>query len=429
VANIQAKTSGFLFQLMTWLYNLGITAYSMLVQLAAVKSDKAKKWLSGRKGLLEKIETEYQQQSPCIWMHCPSLGEFEQGRPVLEALKKLHPQTPIILTFFSPSGFEIRKDYAGANYVYYLPLDTKENAKRFVAAIKPKIAIFVKYDFWLHYLTELKRKECTTILISGIFRPNQYFFKPWGAVGRKMLGCFNHLFVQDETSQLLLKSMGVMQTSIAGDTRFDRVITVKNESDELVFAKTFSTNYFTVVAGSTWLQDNSGLIAWINETPEVRLIIAPHEVNEHAISEITKNLRVNSIRLSEVKNDTLLNARVLIIDNIGMLSKLYRYASIAYIGGGFGRGIHNTLEAAVWEKPIVIGPNYSKFKEATSLVELGAAFVANQPDQIAPILTQLQVNTEQRLNAGQKASIFVEKNAGATTQIVNWLAANSKNAW
>jgi len=409
---------------MAWLYNLGIGLYKLSVQIAAFGNPKAKLWIDGRKNLLLRVEQSCKNINQSIWIHCPSLGEFEQGRPVIEALRKEYPHVPIVLTFFSPSGYEVRKNYDGADYVFYLPTDTSENAHRFATAIKPKLAIFVKYDFWLHHLTELKRRKCPTLLVSGIFRPNQHFFKPWSGIGKQMLNCFDHFFVQDDKSLQLLAGIGFSNVTISGDTRFDRVVALKNDTPEIELAKTFSANHFTIVAGSTWPKDEPGIANWINQNEDARLIIAPHQINEKGIQAIEKLFDCKSIRFSKVEDNKFYESRVLIIDNIGMLSGLYRYASVAYVGGGFGHGVHNTLEAAVWKVPVVFGPKHQKFKEAITLVKIGAAQVATAKDSIGAIFTRFKNDDSSRIEAGILAGQYVEQNTGATAKIINWIEQN-----
>jgi 3-deoxy-D-manno-octulosonic-acid transferase len=405
---------------MTWLYNLGISFYSLAARIKALGNEKAKLWVEGRENLLPQIEDSCKNLFQSIWIHCPSLGEFEQGRPVLEALRQKHPDVPIVLTFFSPSGYEVRKNYAGADFVFYLPTDNRENAKSFITAIKPRLAVFVKYDFWLHHLAELKLRKCPTILVSGIFRPDQHFFKPWGGIGKKMLNCFDHFFVQDANSQQLLKSIGFNNVTISGDTRFDRVTALQKEASEIKLAKDFSKDFFTVIAGSTWPQDEIGLAAWINQHPDARLIIAPHQISESGIHALEKLFECPAVRFSKVP-EVKSQSRVLIIDNIGLLSSLYQYASVAYVGGGFGHGVHNTLEAAVWQVPIVFGPNHQKFKEARDLVSLGAAMVAAEPNIIGALFSQFKDDETSRLNAGITAKNYVEHNTGATVKIIGWI--------
>lgn len=408
---------------MTWFYNLGIGLYNLLARVAAITNVKAKLWVKGRKDLLPLIEQSCKNLTQSIWIHCPSLGEFEQGRTVLEALREKYPKVPIVLTFFSPSGYETRKNYAGADHVFYLPTDNKENAQRFVDAIKPKLAVFVKYDFWLHHLTALKRKKCPTLLVSGIFRPQQHFFKPWGGIGKEMLNCFDHFFVQDDQSQQLLASIGFTNASISGDTRFDRVTAIKMESKEIEIAKTFSTGHFTIVAGSTWPVDEAGIANWINQNEDARLIIAPHQISESGIKSLKKLFVCGCVRFSKASENKT-PARVLIIDNIGLLSNLYQYASIAYVGGGFGSGVHNTLEAAIWQVPVIFGPIHQKFKEARDLISIGGARVSKEPGKIGAIFSHFKNDQSTRIIAGTAAKNYVQQNTGATIKIINWIEQN-----
>jgi len=404
---------------MTRLYNLGIGLYHVSARVAAISSKKANLWIKGRENLLNQIENSCKNISHSIWLHCPSLGEFEQGRPVLEEIRKLYPNVPVVLTFFSPSGYEVRKNYAGADFVFYLPEDTPVNAQRFIAAIRPKLAVFVKYDFWLHYLSELKKNNCPTLLISGIFRPGQHFFKPWGSIGKQMLSAFTHLFVQDQQSLRLLQSIGFLNATVSGDTRFDRVATLKQASVENEIARIFSEGHFTVVAGSTWPVDEAGLAEWINQSSSSKLIIAPHEISKEGIEKLEKMFTCSTVRYSNFLNHN--PARVLIIDSIGLLSGLYRYGKVAYVGGGFGKGVHNTLEAAVWGMPVIFGPEHQKFKEARDLAELGAALVVNEPKNISSAISQLQNDDLLRNNASLAAEKYVKANTGATAQIIRWI--------
>jgi len=424
VVNLQEKTTGFLFQLMTLLYNLGIGLYHLSARIAAIGSKKAHLWVEGRKNLLPQIEEHCKGIAPSIWMHCPSLGEFEQGRPVLEELRKFYPHVQVVLTFFSPSGYEVRKNYAGADFVFYLPEDTSLNASRFINTIQPKLAIFVKYDFWLHHLSELKKINCATLLISGIFRPGQHFFKPWGGIGKQMLETFSYFFVQDEQSLHLLQSIGFSNASISGDTRFDRVAALKQSAIENEVAKTFSEGHFTLVAGSTWPTDEIGLATWINQSPHSKLIIAQHEISKEGIERLEKMFTCESIRYSNAEIATLSASRVLIIDSIGLLSELYQYGQVAYVGGGFGKGVHNTLEPAVWGIPVIFGPKYQKFKEARDLVELGAAVVVIEAVKIKKVISEFQNDDTKLILASNNASKYVEANTGATTQIIRWVKSH-----
>ena len=365
-------------------------------------------------------------------MHCASLGEFEQGRPVLEAIKQQYPDIPIVLTFYSPSGYEIRKNYPGADFIYYLPPDSPQNAKRFLAAVQPSLAIFVKYEFWHFYLKALKSKRVPTLLISAIFRKKQTFFKSYGGFWRNMLNTFDQLFVQTADSAALLKESGLGEkVTISGDTRFDRVITIAGNKEPLPLIAAFCANFPVIVAGSTWIEDEEVLDHFARTHPEVRFIIAPHEIHENRLKEIEK-LFVNTIRFSKWKTISESERKslppginVLIIDNIGMLSRLYSYADITYIGGAFGGdGIHNILEAVVYYKPVVFGPVYEGFKETTELVDAGGAETVENALELEKVFNTLLEHKDLRENKGKISGTYVRENAGATAIIMQYIQEN-----
>ncbi|RZJ97942.1 MAG: 3-deoxy-D-manno-octulosonic acid transferase, partial [Flavobacterium sp.] len=316
-----------------------------------------------------------------IWFHFASLGEFEQGRPVLEKLRQLHPQKKIIITFFSPSGYEIRKNYSLADAIFYLPLDTKKNAKRFIEIVNPEMAIFTKYEFWYYYFNELKRKEIPLYIISGIFRKEQIFFKRYGGFYRNILKCVSHFFVQNEESTLLLKSININNTTISGDTRFDRVYENAKNPKHIPEIDFFCGDSPILICGSTWPDDEKLIAELPAKYPDWKFIIAPHEVHESHI-QIIESLFPETVRFSELKSKRTTDSSILIIDNIGMLSALYQYGRFAYIGGGFGAGIHNTLEAAAFGLPVIFGPKFSKFQEAKDLIEIGAAKSISSADEL-----------------------------------------------
>ena len=357
--------------------------------------------------------------SQTVWMHCASLGEFEQGRPLLEALRKEYPGTKVILTFFSPSGYEIRKNFKGADVVCYLPFDSAANARRFLDLIQPHLAIFVKYEFWHFYLEELKKRTIATILVSGIFRKEQPFFHGWGSFHRNMLRNFSHLFVQDEASCLLLRQAGFAEAAtVAGDTRFDRVRALAHEWQPLEQVARFCGNGFILVAGSTWPEDERLLASHLNDHfNNQKLIIAPHEIKPERIAQL-KELFPNSLLFSELSdaNDAA-GKNCLIIDNIGYLSRLYKYAAVCYVGGGFNKsGHHNILEAAVYGKPVVTGPNFRKFKESVDLKALGGSFVSRNQTELKEILLNMDLE-----KAGAVAAAYVQDQSGATRRILNWI--------
>lgn len=402
-------------------YNIFRLLYQSAVTLAATRNPKAQKWVEGRRNWQQQLQQNWQPQpgSKVVWMHCASLGEFEQGRPVLEAMKSQYPNSKILLTFFSPSGYEIRKNYNGADYVMYLPMDGASNAKSFIDLVQPDLAIFVKYEFWHYYLTELKKGKIETILVSGIFRPSQPFFQLWGGFHRNMLQNFSHLFVQNATSKELLDGIGLSgKTTIAGDTRFDRVIALAEQWKPIEIADAFCGTEPVLVAGSTWAEDETILAEWMKENKQYKLIIAPHEIKAENIDRL-KTLFPNSISFSELSthHSPLTTHGTLIIDNIGYLSRLYKYATVCYVGGGFNKsGHHNILEAAVYGKPVITGPNFEKFKESADLKKLGGSFTINDAAELKEVMLQIDIAT-----AGTIAGTYVKENAGATTTIVNWL--------
>jgi 3-deoxy-D-manno-octulosonic-acid transferase len=359
-----------------------------------------------------------------IWFHCASLGEFEQGRPVLEALKEKFPQYEIVLSFFSPSGYEVRKNYPLADHVIYLPIDTPQNAIKLIQTINPALVIWVKYEYWFHYLTKLKSKNIPVILVSGIFRKSQPFFKPYGRFWKNILKCFKIIYVQDEASIQLLQDIGMTNTVISGDTRFDRVCAIATENKDLPEIATFTKNNFTVVAGSTWEDDENLLAPFIQNNKSVKFIIAPHEISASNLNRLKVKFQ-SAIFYSDWKNDLTSRSHVLIIYNIGMLSSLYKYASVAYIGGGFNKsGIHNTLEAAVYGKPIFFGPNYQKFMEAVSLIDKGGAFSVTSSADYKEKITKLMQDEKKLQNAGSVSLEFVQSNLGATSIIADYVTEN-----
>lgn len=400
---------------MLLLYNIGIRLYFLAVYTASFFNTKAKLWINGRKH--QHVETT----NGCIWFHFASLGEFEQGRPVLEALKSAHPDANIIITFFSPSGYEIRKNTSLAKAVYYLPLDTAANAHHFVNTIKPTKAIFTKYEYWYHFFNELHKQQVPLYIVSGIFRPGQVFFKWYGNLHRSMLKMVTHFFVQDEASVNLLKTVGITTATVSGDTRFDRVWTNAQTPKALPLIAEFKNNQKVFIAGSTWPQDEDLLTGLISRYPDWKWIFAPHEIGEERIVKLLDILPSESTarfsQISKLKSQVS-TLNILIIDNIGMLSSLYQYGEVAYIGGGFGRGIHNTLEAAAFGLPVIFGPNYSTFKEARDIVHLKAGISINNAEQLTEAADLLMTDMEYRDFASSKIKAYVQQNVGATEKIV-----------
>jgi len=402
---------------MLWLYNFGIFLYKIVVTVASAFNVKANLFLKGRKNLLKIIANkEFSKERP-VWFHFASLGEFEQGRPVLEELKKNHPDTKIIVTFFSPSGYEIRKNYTLADGVFYLPLDTRKNAAEFIRAVQPRMAIFTKYEFWYHYFKSLHDGKIPLIIISGIFRPDQAFFKWYGGFYRRILGFVTTFFVQNEQSVKLLKQLGLENVELSGDTRFDRVAENALAPKQLPLIGAFCGNSPVFIAGSTWLPDEILLKDLFQQFPEWKFIIAPHETNAAHIQEISR-LMPTAVRYTQINTATpAIDEQVLIIDNIGILSSVYQYGKVAYIGGGFGTGIHNTLEAAAFGLPVIIGPKYDKFQEAKDLLALGAAVSIQSFDDLSAAFIKLQKDQD----AGISAKNYVVEKTGSTAQIIKYL--------
>lgn len=408
------------------IYSIFIRLYSFAILIASVFNHKARLFVRGRKNIFKKIKQNIDKSQQIVWFHCASLGEFEQGRPVIEELKRKFPKYKILLTFFSPSGYEIRKNYKEADYVFYLPIDTKKNAAKFIKAVNPKIVFFVKYEFWYHYLNILNKKNIPVYIFSAIFRKNQLFFKSYGSFYRKMLQKFNFLFVQNIESKKLLNSINITNVEITGDTRFDRVYSIASQAKDIPIINAFKQDKKIIIAGSTWKPDEELLIQFINseKKDELKYIIAPHEIFIENIERIEKSINKKVIRYSQANEQNVLDAQVIIIDNIGLLSSLYKYGDIAYIGGGFGKGIHNVLEAATFGLPLVFGTNYHQFNEAVQLINLKAAFVVNNFFDLNKILNSLLTNEKNLQKAGEISKNYVVSNLGATSRI---LAMCNKN--
>jgi 3-deoxy-D-manno-octulosonic-acid transferase len=397
--------------------------YSCLVCLVSfLGNQKAKFWKEGRKGIFEKIGTSLKPGERRIWIHAASLGEFEQGRPLIEKIKQQYIGYKIFLTFFSPSGYEVRKNYGSADYIYYLPVDTPGNARRFLDLVKPEKVLFIKYEYWYNYLSELKKRNIPVYLCSAIFRENQVFFKWYGGWYKKVLLFFNHLFVQTEESQKLLSSIGITNVTVTGDTRFDRVYAIASQSVEIPEVKAFVGTGQCLVAGSTWEPDEDFLCRYINESViPLKYIVAPHEIHTSHIERIEKLVHKNVIRYSVWKQEQRGEFDVLVIDNIGMLSSLYRYGQVAYIGGGFGKGIHNTLEAATFGLPVLFGPNHLKFREALDLIRINGAFAIHDYVGLKGKLDELFTNVNSMEMAGKEAATFVKQGVGATEKILTYI--------
>ena len=410
---------------MRFLYSLGLALYALLLRLVAPFNPKAAAWVAGRRGLLPRIaQALAADTAPRLWVHCASLGEFEQGRPLIGGLRQQYPGHKIVLTFFSPSGYEVRKNWAGADYVFYLPLDSADNARAFVQYVQPKLAVFVKYEFWYYYLRELREQHIPAVVVAAIFRPNQVFFKPWGGFFRKILAQLQHIFTQNEESAELLRSIGLTHVRVAGDTRFDTVAaTALAPPRSLPLVEAFVADGAPVlVAGSTWPEDLPALAPLLRKHARaMRYIVAPHEVSEAHLQEVEAAMPGLTVRYSRATPATVAEARLLLIDNVGLLSQLYRFGRFAYIGGAFGAGLHNTLEAAAFGLPVFFGPRYERFQEAVALVELNCAFPAHSAHELEAAFDRLYYNEDARLKVQDVSLDYVHTHAGATGRILSHL--------
>ncbi|MFE3866869.1 3-deoxy-D-manno-octulosonic acid transferase [Flavobacterium sp. LS2P90] len=409
---------------MLFLYNLFVVFASQALKLVAVFSPKMKLFVDGRKVVFPVLEQKIKPTDKTIWFHAASLGEYEQGLPVIEKIKEKFPSHKIVVTFFSPSGYEVRKNNAVADVTVYLPLDTKKNAKEFLSLVHPELVFFIKYEYWLNYLSELKELNTPTFLISGIFRENQMFFKWYGGFYRKALDAFTYFFVQNENSKKLLRQLGKANVAVSGDTRFDRVAAILEKDNSLDFISQFKNDTLTIVVGSSWPKDESLLVDFINSNKyNVKFIIAPHNIKAEQIQQLKNSINKKTVLFSERNDKNLADYDVFIIDTIGILTKIYSYADIAYVGGGFGNpGVHNLLEPATNGVPIVIGPNYSHFTEAIALVNLeGCISISNKKDLEATLVNLILIEVE-RQEKGHICETFVQMNKGATDIIMNTIS-------
>lgn len=411
---------------MYFFYNIAVLISSFLLKIGAVFNSKIELFTRGRKDLFQKLGSQIKSSDQVIWFHCASLGEFEQARPIIETLKRSdlgQREFKILVTFFSPSGFEIQKNYKGADIVSYLPLDSKKNSRKFVEIVNPKIAVFVKYEFWPNLLRELKTKQIRTILISGIFRKDQTFFRSYGGWMRRSLHTFSHFFVQNEHSKKLLKGIDFTNVTVTGDTRFDRVFDILKRNHSLPEIADFKNDKQLLVAGSTWPEDEKLLIDYINNHAELdeKFIIAPHNVNRNTIEKLQASFVKKAVLHSQIKNTHSRDAQILIIDSIGILTKIYSYADIAFVGGGFKTGLHNVLEPATFGVPVIIGPNFQKFKEAIDLVELGGCISINSFDELKDSMKTLFQDQQLRTEKGHISQKYVENGTGATQHILNYI--------
>jgi 3-deoxy-D-manno-octulosonic-acid transferase len=405
------------------MYDVAIALYAVIVRLASLFNPKAKKMLAGQRKTFSVLAENIDSQARYIWFHAASLGEFEQGRPLIEKIRSEKPEYKILLSFFSPSGYEVRKDYAGADVVCYLPFDFRSNARKFLELARPEIAVFIKYEFWMNYLNCLRKKNIPTYIISAIFRPTQIFFRWYGYRYRNVLNNFNWFFVQDKNSLKLLERFNHRNVTISGDTRFDRVHEISGQKKKLPLVEKFAhktgEKQIILVAGSTWDKDEEILIPFFNRHPEIKLIIAPHDTKESRITEVINCLKRPYSLYSQTDEKAMEKVDCLIIDSVGLLSSVYRYGEIAYIGGGFGVGIHNILEAAVYGIPVLFGPNYGKFKEAGELTAFKGAFPVSGEEDFSTRMNNLLAYPELIRTAGEKAKNYVIDNLGATQKIFN----------
>jgi 3-deoxy-D-manno-octulosonic-acid transferase len=409
---------------MLFLYNLFVVFASQALKLIAIFNPKIKLFVEGRKVVFPTLEQKIKPSDKTIWFHAASLGEYEQGLPVIEKIKEKFPTHKIVITFFSPSGYEVRKNNTVADVTVYLPLDTKKNAKQFLTLVHPELVFFIKYEYWLNYLSELKELNTPTYLISGIFRENQMFFQWYGGFYRKALDTFTYFFVQNENSKKLLTQLSKANVAVSGDTRFDRVAAILEKDNSVDFISQFKNNTLTIVVGSSWPKDENLLLDFINSNKyNVKFIIAPHNIKADQIQQLKNSITKKTVLFSERNDKNLADYDVFIIDTIGILTKIYSYADIAYVGGGFGNpGIHNILEPATYGVPIVIGPNYSNFAEATALVNLeGCVSVSNKKELESALISLILIEVE-RQEKGHVCETFVQMNKGATATIMNTIS-------
>lgn len=406
---------------MLFFYNLFTHLASYFLKVIGLFNPKIKLFVDGRKNVFQKLEESITSTDKSIWIHCASLGEFEQGLPIIEQLKKKYLNHKIVVSFFSPSGYEVKKNSPVADVIVYLPLDTKVNAKRFLNSIHPDIAIFVKYEFWPNYLAELKQSNIQTILVSGIFREDQAFFKPYGKWMQDSLLTFDHFFVQNEASKILLNNIQFNNVTIAGDTRFDRVSEILERDNSLVFIEAFNQNKTTIVYGSSWGDDETIYLDYLNSSKNIKHIIAPHDIKLHKIEQLRNSITKSVLLYSEKDGKNIAEYDVLIVDTIGLLTKIYSYADIAYVGGAFKTGLHNTLEPAVFGIPVIIGPKYQKFQEAVDLVDRKGIFTISNKETYTTVINKLVNSDKQRLATGKINSDYIYQQSGATTKILNYL--------
>lgn len=398
-------------------YNIFIYGYTFLIRLAVPFNRQARQWVTGRKNLFQRMKQAVGKHENIVWFHCASLGEFEQGRPVMEAFKETFPNYKILLTFFSPSGYELRKDYAGADYIFYLPPDKPKNARRFIRTFQPKLAVFIKYEYWYNYIKELSKNKIPLFFVSAIFRKNQYFFRPGTKWFRNQLQKVTWFQVQDKTSSDLLNSIRVFHHQVGGDTRFDRVLKIARQEKHFPVLENFVRGCETLIAGSTWPPDEKLLSGYLQHNPKIKMVIAPHKVHPEHLEEIRRLFApFHPVFYTDLHGNKEIapESRVLVIDTMGMLSYLYRFGRVAYVGGGFGVGIHNLPEAAVYGLPVIFGPHHEHFREAIDLLKNGGGFAVTDQKSLNQTVDQLLESSDQYQKAAKAAKTYVENEAGAT---------------
>ena len=404
------------------MYNIVIFLYLCGVAIASIFNEKVRKMWRGERQAIRTIKEKMDPNAQYVWFHAASLGEFEQGRPLMEQLRREHPEYKILLTFFSPSGYEVRKNYEGADIITYLPLDTITNARRFLRTIRPVMAFFIKYEFWYNYLHILRHRGIPVYSVSSIFRPGQVFFRWYGKQYSRVLKCFTHFFVQNEVSRELLSTIGIDNVTVVGDTRFDRVLQIKAAAKQLPIVEQFKGNSKCFIAGSSWQPDEEIFISWFKNHQDWKLIIAPHVIAEDHLQQIEKMLGDRKVvRYTKATVDSVVDAEVLIVDCFGLLSSIYHYADVTYVGGGFGVGIHNTLEAAVWDVPVFFGPNNQRFQEAQGLKNCGGGLEISNADDFRRYMLGFEDHPELMKELGEKAGAYVASLAGATRKILSFV--------
>lgn len=407
---------------MRLIYQLGINSYALLIRLLSPFVRKAKKWSKGRQEQLSKWRS-IQNNEPLVWFHCASLGEFEQGKPVIEAFKESHKNWKILITFFSPSGYDLRSDYELADYIFYLPVERKTNVRQFIDAFNPQIAVFVKYEFWYGYMTELKKRSIPLVFISSTFRPYHIFFKSYGTWFLKQLVSVKMFFVQDKESESLLKSKSIFNVQISGDTRFDRVIRTVKDNDDLSFMQSFRDQNKVLIFGSAWERETDYFLRIMGQIPEEwKVIYAPHEINENKLSNIENRLNIDSIRYSELNENNALESKVLLVDTVGHLARMYKYADVAFVGGGYRDGIHNILEPLSFGNPVFFGSNHKGFGEGKESIEEGIGIEVTGYADFENQLLKWINNPDQLLETQLKSKTYIQERVGATEKIVDYLS-------